>query len=189
MTTIDANEEKNLVKRCLGGERWAFDKLMTSHQERVYRIAHGMLGDHDSAADITQDVFIRAFRSLSNFEGRSRFGTWLHRITVNHCIAELRKRRLREIVSLSAVTNRLRSRQGRPSTDLDNKQLRERVDAAVATLPPRQRAVFVLRHDEEMSHAEISAVLGISEGGVRASYHHALLKLREELRDDDQTAR
>lgn len=186
MSRIDDMQEKELIQRFQGGESWAFDRLMEKHQKRVYRIALGMLGDHDSAADIVQEVFIRAFRSLKKFRRDSSLSTWLHRITVNLCIGEIRKRKVRNHLSLAGFTERLRSPIGRPAKDLDRKDDRQRIQRAVKKLPARQRAIFVMRHDEELSHVEIAEVLKLSEGAVRASYFHALKKLREELGDHEQ---
>jgi len=186
LSRIDDMHEKELIQRFQGGESWAFDRLMEKHQERVYRIAFGMLGDRDSAADIVQEVFIRAFRSLKKFRRDSSLSTWLHRITVNLSIGEIRKRKVRNHFSLGGFTERLRSPIGRPSKELDRKDDRERIQKAVEKLPPRQRAIFVMRHDEDLSHVEIAGALELSEGAVRASYFQALKKLREELGDHEQ---
>jgi RNA polymerase sigma-70 factor, ECF subfamily len=185
LSRIDDMQERELIQRFQGGESWAFDRLMEKHQERVYRIAFGMLGDHDSAADIVQEVFIRAFRSLKKFRRDSSLSTWLHRITVNLSIGEIRKRKVRNHLSLTSFTERLRSPIGRPSKELDRKDDQERIQKAVEKLPPRQRAIFVMRHDEDLSHVEIAAALELSEGAVRASYFQALKKLREELGDHE----
>ncbi len=186
MSRIDDMQEKQLIQRFQGGESWAFDRLMEMHQRRVYRIAFGMLSDHDAAADIVQEVFVRAFRSLKKFRRDARLSTWLHRITVNLCISEIRKQKVRKHLSLGAFTERLRSPIGRPSRDLETKDAGRRIREAVDKLPPRQRAVFVMRHEEDLTHVEIAEILQLSEGAVRASYFHALKKLREELGDHEQ---
>jgi len=158
---------------------------MEMHQKRVYRIALGMLGNHEEAADIVQEVFVRAFRSLKRFRARSSLATWLHRIALNLCISELRKRRIRRQVGLSFLSDRLLSKRGRPSLEFERKTLLWRIRKAVDSLPPRQKAVFIMRQEEEMSHAEIAETLRLSEGAVRSSYFQALKKLRKELGSDD----
>jgi len=181
----DGIDESELIRRFQGGESWAFDRLMELHQKRVYRIALGMLGDHDSAADIVQEAFVRAFRSMHRFEGRAGIATWLHRIAVNLCLSEIRKRKLRRSLSLGELAGKLMGAMARPGRELESQESGAQIRRALATLPPRQRAVFVMRHEGEMGHAEIAEALGISEGAVRASFFHALRKLREELRDHD----
>ncbi len=185
MNEIDAKQELELIRAFQGGERWAFDELMTLHEKRAYRIALGMLGDHDRAADVTQEAFLRAFRSLGDFEFRARFGTWLHRIVVNLCIGQIRRERLQKTLSLEAVSERLKTTLGRPARDLARKDLAQCIESAVGSLPPRQRAVFVLRHDEGLSLKEIAGIVGRSEGAIRASYFQAVRKLREELKEHD----
>lgn len=185
MSRIDDIQERELIQRFKGGESWAFDRLMETHQKRVYRIAFGMLEDQDAAADIVQEVFVRAYRSLMKFKAQSSLATWLHRITVNLCISEIRKRKIRKLLSLSAISESLRSSLGEPSRELERKETRQEIRTAVDSLPPRQKAIFVMRHDEELSHVEIAKTLNLSEGAVRASYFQALKKLREELKDHE----
>lgn len=185
MSRHEQLDDNALVRRFLEGERWTFDALMERHEKRIYRLALGMLGDPDAADDITQETFIRAFRALPRFEFRSSVGTWLHRIAVNLCLSRLRSAKRRPLVALGDVVRRLRSGRGRPERDLARKDLAARIERAVAALPPKQRAVFLMRHREGMDYGEIAAALERSEGGVRANYFQALQKLKRELSDED----
>ncbi len=187
-TTVNqaARDDHELIRRFLKGERWAFDALMSAHEKRAQRLAQGMLGDADAAEDIVQEAFIKAFRALPRFEFRSTFRTWLHRIVVNLCISRMRKERRARMISRGDIAHRLRSGSGLPARDLARRDLGERIDAAVAQLPPKQRAVFVMRNQEGLSYAEIATSLGRSEGGVRANYFQALKKLRRELGDHEE---
>jgi len=178
---MDTTPENELIHKFLEGEQWAFDRLMNQHQKKVYRIALGMLGDHDEAADVTQEVFIRAFRSLKNFKFESRFSTWLHRITVNYSISRIRHRQIRNHLSLSEVSHRLTSNLGRPGRELALKDLGEEIEQAVASLPPKQRAIFVMHYYEELAHKEIARIMGRSEGAIKSSYCQAVKKLRKRL--------
>lgn len=186
-TTVNqaAHDDHDLIRRFLEGERWAFDALMSTHEQQALRLARGMLGDPHAAEDVTQEAFIKAFRALPRFQYRSSFRTWLHRIVVNQCISRMRKERRARLVSLGDIAHRLRSGSGLPARDLARRDLGERIDAAVALLPPKQRAVFVMRNQEGLSYAEIASSLGRSEGGVRANYFQALKKLRRELGDHE----
>lgn len=185
MSRHEQLDDNALVRRFLEGERWTFDALMERHEKRIYRLALGMLGDPDAADDITQETFIRAFRALPRFEFRSSVGTWLHRIAVNLCLSRLRSAKRHPLVALGDVVRRLRSGRGRPERDLARKDLAARIERAVAALPPKQRAVFLMRHREGMDYGEIAAALERSEGGVRANYFQALQKLKRELSDED----
>jgi RNA polymerase sigma-70 factor (ECF subfamily) len=185
VSRFDGVDDRELVRRFLEGERWTFDGLMARHEQRIHRLALGMLGDPDAAADVTQETFIRAFRSLPTFEFRSSFGTWLHRIALNLCLSRLRSARRHPLVALSDVVRRLRSGRGRPERELARKDLAARIERAVAALPPKQRAVFLLRHREGLDYGEIAAALERSEGGVRANYFQALQKLKRELSHED----
>ncbi|KPL19120.1 MAG: hypothetical protein AMJ92_04400 [candidate division Zixibacteria bacterium SM23_81] len=179
-------EENELIQKFLRGEQWAFDRLMILHQKKVYRVALGMLGDHDEAADVTQEAFIRAFRSLKNFKFGSSFGTWLHRITVNLCISHIRRKKFRQHLSLSEVSHMLRSPLGRPARDLALKDLGQQIDQAIAALPPKQRAIFVMHYYEELPHKEIAEIMNRTEGAIKSSYCQAVKKLRKRLLDHGQ---
>jgi RNA polymerase sigma-70 factor (ECF subfamily) len=181
LNKMDAAEEHELVRQFLRGEQWAFDRLMNLYQKKVYRIVFGMLGDHDEAADVTQEAFIRAFRSLKNFKFESSFGTWLHRIAINYSISHIRRRKIREHLNLSEVSHRLSSPLGRPGRDLALKNLGAEIEEAIASLPPKQRAIFVMHYQEELPHKEIARIMGRSEGAIKSSYCQAVKKLRKRL--------
>jgi len=183
LNRTDVAEEIDLIHKFLNGEQWAFDRLMNTYQKIVYRIALGMVGDHDEAADITQEVFIRVFRSLKYFKFEAAFGTWLHRIAVNHSISHIRRKKLRNHLSLSEVSHALKSSLGRPARDLALKDLGEQIEEAISSLPPKQRAIFVMHYYEELPHNEIAKIMGRSEGAIKASYCQAVKKLRKRLSD------
>lgn len=185
MHTPSAQDDHELIRQFLEGKRWAFDALMTAHEQQAHRLALGMLGDPDAAQDVTQEAFIKAYHALPRFQFRASFGTWLHRIVVNLCISRIRKERRQTWLSLNDFSQRLRSSTGEPARNLFRRELADRIDAAVALLPPKQRAVFVMRHQEGLSYTEIAGILKRSEGGVRANYFQALRKLRKELRDHE----
>jgi RNA polymerase sigma-70 factor (ECF subfamily) len=181
-----AHDDHTLIRRFLEGERWAFDALMTAHAPQAHRVALGMLGDLDQADDVVQEAFIRAHRALPRFEFRSSFRTWLHRIVVNLCISRIRRARRVSLVPLGGLAQRLRARTVQPARELELRDLGERIEAAVIALPPKQRAVFVMRQQEGLSYVEIASILGLSEGGVRANYFQALKKLRRALGEHEE---
>jgi RNA polymerase sigma-70 factor (ECF subfamily) len=181
MSKKHVSEEHELIRKYLTGEQWAFDRLMNLHQKKVYHIARGMLGNHDEAADVTQEVFIRAFRSLKNFKFESSFGTWLHRIAVNYSISHIRKKKIRNHLDLLEISHRLSSSLGRPGRELALKDLGGQIEDAIAALPPKQRAIFVMHYYQELPHKEIARIMRRSEGAIKSSYCQAVKKLRKRL--------
>lgn len=153
----------------------AFETLVQRHQETAFRVALRMLGDRCDAEEAVQDAFVRAWRALPSFGARSRFSTWLHRITVNCCLTALEGRR--------PSNGRLTDAEPAPGPGPgDAAQTREGVQAlvaAIARLAPRQRAPLVLRELEGLSYEEIGAVLELSPAAVKGRLHRARLELVE----------
>jgi len=176
---VDA-EDRHLVEAFRRGEESAFAALVIKYRESVYRVARRMLGNHEDAADAAQEVFIRAHRALARFDGRSQVYTWLYRITVNLC-CDVRGRLSR--MPLTDDEEVLRDRRAGPAIE-DEAEGRETgriVARAVATLPPRQKAMVVLRLYQDLPYAEIARIMGCSEGTVKATMFAALRRLRRVL--------
>lgn len=176
---LRAADDAALVSAFLGGEREAFDVIVERHRRQVYQLCYRFLGNHEDASDMTQDVFVRAFKGLRNFKGDSALGTWLYRVGVNACLnrVSLKRPRMEELDHEQHVDERqpdaheLVARGERAVT----------VRRAIAKLPPKQRATLVLRMYQEMSHEEIAGVLGSSVGAVKANFFHALGNLKRLL--------
>jgi RNA polymerase sigma-70 factor (ECF subfamily) len=139
------------------------------------------MGNHEDASDLSQEVFLRAFRGLRNFKGGSTLGTWLHRIAVNTCLNRLALKmpRTEPLDGVQQVDTRSES----PSERLLREERAERVRAAVARLPKKQRAALILRTYQELSHQEVAEVLGTSVGAAKANVFHALQNLKKLLGD------
>jgi RNA polymerase sigma-70 factor (ECF subfamily) len=176
---LDELDEHQLVVACLEGRAGAFDLIVERHRRSVYQVCYRFVGNHEDASDLTQDVFLRAYRGLKNFRGGSSLATWLYRIGVNVCLNRMAVKR--------PVTEDI---DARPHVDTGRESqvervLREergvRVRAAIAQLPPKQRATLVLRIYQELSHEEIAQVLGSSVGAVKANFFHALGNLKKIL--------
>lgn len=172
-------DDRALVASFLAGEREAFDVIVERHRRQIYLLCYRFLGNHEDASDLTQDVFVRAFKGLRNFKGDSALATWLYRVGVNACLnrVALRQPRMEVLEPDQHVDQR------RP----DAHELVARgeravvVRRAIAKLPPKQRATLVLRMYQEMSHEEIAGVLGSSVGAVKANFFHALGNLKRLL--------
>ena len=179
-TAIDETaDDAALVAAAHAGSHAAFDLLVTRHRRGVYHLCYRFVNHHEDAADLTQDTFVRAWKALGSFRGQARFSTWLHRIAVNVCLNKVAVRApIVEPIDAEALEDR---RQARPGDDLLAEERAAQVRAAVAALPPRQRAALILRTYHELSHQEVADIVGTSVGAVKANVFHALVNLRKRL--------
>jgi len=173
-----------LVKRVRTGDTQAFDELMSRYSGSIYRVTYSMMRCQADASDLAQETFIRAYRSLARYDERFAFYTWLRRIAVNLCLNALRRRRRFFFLPLPMSND---EREGPdipdPKPGPEQSGLRQDLDRALAKLPPDQRAILVLRVNEEMSYNEISETLGIPVGTVMSRLNRARTRLRELLRE------
>lgn len=173
-------DDRQLVEACVGGRRDAFDELVERHQRQVYQLCYRFVSNQEDASDLTQDVFVRAYRALGGFKGHSAFGTWLYRIAVNVCLNRTSSRAPR----LEAIDDRHvdQHRERQDAAVLRNERAAH-VRAAIARLPRKQRATLILRVYHDLPHEAIAGILGASVGAVKANFFHALANLKELLRD------
>ena len=177
-----AVDERALVARCLAGSREAFDAIVERHQRAVYRLCYRFVGRHEDATDLAQEVFLRAYRGLRRFKGDASLGTWLYRIGINVCLNRVSSRQP-PLVPLGEF-RQVRDPAADPASVLLSAERAERVRAAIAQLPPKQRATLILRVYQDLSHQEISGVLGGSVGSAKANFFHALRNLKKILEND-----
>lgn len=183
-----AGPSSDLTERARGGDRAAFEALVRETYDGAFALALRLVGDEHDARDAVQDAYLRAFRSIPGFRGDSAFSTWLHRIVAN-CSSTLlarRGRRRHQALHLLGDTD-----EGsvlvdlRPEHDPETRSLRhsdhKRLMAALDELPPRLRAVVVLRDVHDLSHEAIAAQLGISTGAAKVRLHRARRQLRDRL--------
>ena len=181
---LEALGERELVEVCVGGRTEAFDLIVERHRRAVYRLCYRFVGNHEDASDLSQDVFLRAFRGLRSFRGQASLSTWLHRIAVNVCLNRTSKAAStatsEPIDAREYVDARVESAPDR----LLRVERAARVRAAIADLPRKQRATLILRVYHEMPHQDIAAILGTSVGAVKVNFFHALGNLRKRLGED-----
>lgn len=179
---LDERADQDLVAACLSGDAAAFDIIVERHKRSVYQLCYRFVGNHEDASDLSQDVFLRAFRGLKSFRGQASLGTWLYRIGVNVCLnrVSLKVPRTESIDARPHLDTRTESASERLLRD----ERAARVRAAVSELPRKQRAALVLRVYQEMSHQDIAKILGSSVGAVKANVFHALQNLKKRLGDD-----
>jgi RNA polymerase sigma-70 factor (ECF subfamily) len=172
-------DDRRLVEVCLAGRIEAFDVIVERHQRAVYQLCFRFVRRHEDAADLTQDVFLRAFRGLRRFRGDAALATWLYRIGVNACLNQVSGRKLQETPLDDAPP--IAAAGDDPASSLARAQEGARVRAAVARLPRKQRATLILRVYHDLSHQEIATALGTSVGAAKANFFHALGNLKKLL--------
>jgi len=183
-------DERSLVRRCKDQEPQAFDQVVLRYQERILNVLVRMTGDYQTACDLCQETFLKAYRAIRTFEERSALSTWLYRIATNLCLSHRRTRRRRPELSLDGLTDPDGEKPGyevadssmEPGATLEVKERREKVRRMIATLDPDFRAVVVLRDMEGLSYEEIADALGVPVGTVRSRLHRARLELKDKLK-------
>ena len=173
-----------LIEEVRNGKRRAFTELMRRYQQRIYWAARRIVGTHEDADDIAQETFVKAYTALGDFRGDSSFYTWLYRIAINLSLNAIRKRQLVNYLRENDTIGRFFPSTEDPSRQVEFKETQSRLQEAIARLPEKQRAVFVMRYYDEMSYEEISEVMKTSVGGLKANYFHALRKVREYMTDE-----
>ena len=191
-------DERLLIEAAQHGDTVAFGVLVERYMPRALAFARQMTGNREDAEDLVQDAFVKAYRKIGSFRGGSEFYTWFYRLLANGCLDHLRRRSLMtRIFRFKAADPESgdesdgmdQAPDTRPdSTPLAGYEAREAraaITKALSRLPDRQRAVFLLRHNEDMKTSEVAAVLGISEGAVKSHLARAVAGLRKSLKAYD----
>ncbi len=174
-------EDEILISRTLTGEKEAFDVLITKYRNRIFRLTLYMLGDQQEAEDAAQEVFVRAFRNLGKFQGKSSFFTWLYRIAVNNIYTQARKSARRREIQHQVFREKSVIPNPGPKTPEELAiagELQEMVRAAITQLDPRFRPVLILKEIEGMEVGMVAEILKLPSGTVKSR----LFRAREELR-------
>ena len=170
-----------LVLAARGGDRDAFEELVRATTSDTYSLAHRLVGNEDDARDVVQEAYLRAFRGIQRFRGDAQFSTWLHRITANCAATHLGRRLRHRHEELGEDDGLVDASAPDPSAVAESHALRDRLTAELAELPPRLRAVVVLRDVYDLPHEAIAAELGISVAAAKVRLHRARKRLRERL--------
>ncbi len=192
MSTTSATpvfDESALVVRAKAGDPSAFSDLVNHYERRVFRMAKQITQNDDDAADVLQETFLKAYTHLDDFQGNSKFYTWLVRIAVNEALMKLRKRRSDRTVPLDEpidtgedeVAREIAVWDQNPEDSYSREELGRILDEAIQSLKPAYRTVFILRDIEEMSIEETAEALGLSISAVKSRLFRARLQLREKL--------
>ena len=183
-TSLLSDEE--IARRVLAGETALYEVLMRRHNQRLFRVAYGILGDSDEAEDVMQDAYVKAYASLHQFEGRAQFSTWLVKIAVYEAFHRLNKRKRVEPLPINSPQEKeamesMRSSTRDPGEECLRREAISFLEQAIDALPDMYRAVFMCREVEEMSTAETANCLDLTEETVKVRLHRARQMLQNEL--------
>ncbi len=176
-------DDAELLASARAGDPDAFATLIGRYETRIVRLVRGMVPESDTE-DVTQEAFLKAFRKIGNFDGRSSFYTWLYRITANTAMDWRKKERHRRHAPLPEGPegdDAVQSLEAGPETTVTRRELAARIDTAIAALPDKYREILLLREIEGLSYEEISKELGMSKGTVESRLFRARERLREVL--------
>lgn len=174
-----------IINLCHSGEyEAAFRGIVETYTERLYWHVRRFLCSHEDTDDLLQDIYIKIWSALPSFRGDSQLYTWIYRIATNETLNWLRKVRRENAISLEAVGDLLASRIDE-DPHFNGNAIQRELHKAIQKLPEKQRLVFNMRYFDEMKYEDISEITGTSVGALKASYHHAYVKVRETLEDLD----
>ena len=179
--------DEELVALAQRGDRRAFEELVERHRQQAYHIAFGFARDREDAKDLSQEAFLKAFTYLKKFDGRSSFYTWFYRIVVNVCLDyKRRSKRTAADEFDETVENQLEpshepAKPRSPDQHVLAGQISRKVEAALQTLPAKQRTAFILKNHQGLSIKEIAAMMETAEGTVKVHLHRAVTALRHSL--------
>ncbi len=161
----------------------AFTYLVKKYQQKIYWHIRRIVITHDDADDVVQNVFIKVWEGLDNFREEAKLFTWLYRIATNESITFLNKKRAQFNIPFGEVEFQL-SKSLEADVYYDGDEIQTKLQKAILTLPEKQRIVFNMKYYEEMKYEEISEVLGTSVGALKASFHHAVKKIEEYVKEN-----
>jgi RNA polymerase sigma-70 factor (ECF subfamily) len=157
---------------------------MAQYKERLYWHIRRIVLVHNDADDVLQNTFIKIYKGIAHFEGKSKLYTWLYRIATNEAISHLQSKARQATASLDDEANLLSTRL-KADTWFDGDEVQAKLQVAIAQLPDKQKLVFNLRYYDEMPYEEMATKLGTSVGALKASYHHAAKKIEAAFKEND----
>lgn len=185
MTSKPNNDDQILAQlRSAASFERGFRMLTSQYQERLYWHIRRLVLVHEDADDVLQNTFIKVYRNIHQFEGKSKLYTWLYRIATNEAITHLQQRNRNQSESFEDGASMAALRMTADSW-FDGDEIQVKLQRAIAELPEKQRIVFNLRYYDEMPYEEMSAMLDTSVGALKASFHHAVKKIETLFRETD----
>ena len=173
--------DEKIIELFSGGrQEEAFRGIVDAYTERLYWHVRRFLCSHEDTNDLLQDIFIKIWSSISSFRGEARLYTWIYRVATNEVLNHLRKQKFKALISLDSASALL-ERKIDEDISFNGDELQRELHKAIQRLPEKQRIVFSLRYFDEMKYEEISEITDTSVGALKASYHHAYTKIKDEL--------
>ena len=163
-----------------GQREEAFNGIVNAYTERLYWHVRRFLCSHEDTNDLLQDIFIKIWAALPGFRGEARLYTWLYKIATNEVLNHLRKQKFKALVSLDSASGIL-ERKIDEDAYFNGDQMQRELHKAIQRLPEKQRIVFSLRYFDEMKYEDISEITDTTVGALKASYHHAYNKIKDDL--------
>ena len=182
---VDTATIDQLIERCLNGDQQAWDAIVKTYWRKVFNVAYKFVGKHDEAEDLTQDIFLKLFKSLETFDRRANFQTWLISVSRNLCIDHYRSvRKERETIDRDVDAGELSpvSAEIGPYAVLEQSDRRELLRQALDQLAPTLRSAVLLRDIQELSYQEIADRLGLPEGTVKSRINRGRIELAHQLK-------
>jgi RNA polymerase sigma-70 factor (ECF subfamily) len=174
-----------MAKQARGGEAQAFAEIVQENKKKIFYLAFDLTGSPQDAEDLSQEVFLKAFRALKTFKGEASIGSWLYRITLNTFLDRKRKLSFQAEREQQLLEENMKiadpAEPANPENYAESQQIKKHVEAALTQLSPRERAVFVMRHYQDMPGKEVGKILNISEGTVKSLLFRAVKKLQKQL--------
>jgi RNA polymerase sigma-70 factor (ECF subfamily) len=179
---LAAVEEKELIGRLRSGSNReaVFTELIRTYQRMLYYHIRRIVAVHEDADDVLQNTLLKAWRNLDSFRGEASIRTWLYRIATNEALTHLAQKKRRASDGIEAAENALMHSTSQ-SAPMSGEDIQQRLHAAIKQLPERQRLVFQMRYYDELKYEDIAGILGVTEGALKASYHHAVRKIEQFL--------
>jgi RNA polymerase sigma-70 factor (ECF subfamily) len=189
-TNYSSLEDTALVQAAKADDMMAFEELVVRHRDKIYARCYTMMRNEEAALDLSQEAWVKAWQRLKQFQGESSFATWATRITINVCLDQLRKNKIRQTESIEemaeesgGVERQMPIVTVNPTERLERGELRAKIDAALGQLSAEHRTVLVLHEFQEMEYKEIAKTVGISIGTVMSRLFYARRKLAALLAD------
>jgi len=189
-------DDLEMVARCQAGDTAAFNELVIRYRNRAYAMIYNMVRNEQDAWDLAQDGFLKAWKSIGKFRGRSSFYTWLYRIMMNVTIDALRRKQIEGgtefddrigLHNIAPGAATAPQEEMAPAERISDKEIRQRIDAAITKLSPEHRAVIVMREIDGLEYADIAAQINCSLGTVMSRLFYARKKLQTLLREVYET--
>jgi len=177
---VTGMEDVELVGLCQKGDVDAFDRLFYKYRDKIYRTAYRMINNQEDALDLTQEIFLKAYRNIGKYNFKSEFSTWLYRLAINLCIDELRKRKNSNEVLMDTIPENLRY-SDTPEDIILSEEQESLIWKALNLLKEKDRVVIILREMEGLSYEEIANTLKCSMGRAKSRIHESREKFRKAL--------